>query len=135
VSAKKKRIAGLFISQQFTPCALTLEELRALDRGARIAILGIGHLRNQSEHPRHRPKTVDSPLRRDEIAQAVAIGCAVRPEKPKKWIIGGVCKVYKVSRSYVYRVLKEVDPERWEIMEQAAVWFAEQARQEGWLLK
>jgi hypothetical protein len=80
VSAKKKRIA---------PRAPTFEELRAFDRSARIAILGIGHLRNQTEHPRHRPKTVDSPLRRDEIAQMVAIGCAVRPEKSKKWIISG----------------------------------------------
>jgi hypothetical protein len=106
VSAKKKQITR----------ALTLEEARALDRGARIAILGIGHLRDKTEHPRHRPKTVDSPLRRDEIAQTVAVIRVVYPEKSEKWVIGKIGDHYRVSRSYVYRILKEIDSERWESM-------------------
>jgi hypothetical protein len=105
MSAKKRQI---------THHVPTLEDqLRALDRGARIAMLGIGHLRwNISGHPRHRPKTVDSPLRRDEIAQAVAIIRVLHPEKPEKWIIGRIGDCYRVSRSYVYKILKEIDSER-----------------------
>jgi hypothetical protein len=95
----------------------TLEDqLRALDRGARMAILGTGDLRNKTRHPRHRPKTVDSPLRRDEIAQWVAIGQASRPKLREKEIIARVCSHFDVSRGYVYRILKEIDPERWENM-------------------
>jgi hypothetical protein len=92
----------------------TLEDqLRALDRGARMAILDIGHLRNRAERPRHRPKTVDSPLRRDEIAQTVAYIRASSPTLLEKGIIGRVCEHFGVSRAYVYRILEEVDPERW----------------------
>jgi hypothetical protein len=102
-----------------------LDQLRALDRGARTAILGIGHLRNRTKRPRHRPKTVDSPLRRDEIAQLVAWLRALYPRKPDKLIIGRVCYFHRVSRSYVYRVLSEVDPERWENMKASAAAFVE----------
>lgn len=104
---------------------LTLEEARALDRGARTRILGIGHLRNRTDNPRHRPKTIDSPLRRDEIAQWVAILRAGRPTLPEKVIIGRVCEHFGVSRAYVYRILKEVDPERWENMKAGAEAFCE----------
>jgi hypothetical protein len=104
----------------------TLEDqLRALDRGARTAILGIGHLRNRTKHPRHRPKTVDSPLRRDEIAQTVAYIRASSPTLLEKGIIGRVCEHFGVSRAYVYRILKEVDPERWENMKAGAEAFCE----------
>jgi hypothetical protein len=92
------------------------DRLRVLDQAALTAILGIGHLRNRTKHPRHRQKTVDSPLRRDEIAQWVAILRAGRPNLPEKVIIGMVCQQFGVSRGYVYRILKEVDPERWENM-------------------
>jgi hypothetical protein len=99
----------------------TLEDqLRALDRGARTAILGIGDLRNRTKRPRHRPKKVDSPLRRDEIAQFVAFLRALYPRKPDKLIIERTCDHFGVSRAYVYRILKEVDPERWEIMKASA---------------
>jgi hypothetical protein len=101
------------------------DQLRALDRGARMAILGIGHLRNRTERPRHRPKTVDSPLRRDEIAQWVAILRAGRPNLLDKVIIVRVCKHFGVSRAYVYRILKEVDPERWENIKASAATIAE----------
>jgi hypothetical protein len=105
--------------------SLTLEEVRALDRGARMAILGIGHLRNKIDHPRHRPKTVDSPLRRDEIAQWVAIGRASHPKLREKVVIARVCGHFGVSRGYVYRILKEVDPERWRIMKVSAAAMAD----------
>jgi hypothetical protein len=100
------------------------DQLRAIDRGARTAILGIGHLRNRTERPRHRPKTVDSPLRRDEIAQDVALLRALHPRKSDKSIIAKVCGFHRVSRAYVYRVLGEVEPERWEIMKASAAAFA-----------
>jgi hypothetical protein len=104
----------------------TLEDrLRALDRDARTAILGIGHLRNRTERPRHRHKTVDSPLLRDEIAQWVAILRANRPNLLEKVIIGMVCDHFGVSRGYVHRILKEVDPERWENMKAFAAVLAE----------
>jgi hypothetical protein len=96
------------------------DQLRALDRGARTAILGIGHLRNRTKRSRHRPKTVDSPLRRDEIAQTVAYLRAGHPNLLDKVIIGRVCEYFGVSRSYVYRILEEVDPERWENIKASA---------------
>jgi hypothetical protein len=90
-------------------------QVTALSNDARIAALGISHLRDdKSEHPRHRPKTIDSPLRRDAIAQSVAIRRALAPKKNDKWVIGKVCENYGVSRAYVYRILQEMDPKRWE---------------------
>jgi hypothetical protein len=99
-----------------------LKLLKRLDRAFRIGILGIGHLLNRDGGTAlpHRPRTVDSPLRRDEIAQHVALCRRLHPEWRDKEIIGRVCALHGVNRSYVYRILKEIDPERWENMQGVA---------------
>jgi hypothetical protein len=99
--------------------------LETLDRVARIHILGIAGLLDQSKHPAHRPKTVDSPLLRDEIAQAVFYCRALNPTKSQKQIVGGVGDLYGVSRSYVYEVLSKVDAARKENIQAGAAVVAE----------
>jgi hypothetical protein len=106
---------------------LTPQEARALDRAARTAILGIAHLKTDP-HPRNRPPTIDAALRRDEIAQWVAIMRALHPEWPEKEIRARICKYYGVKRSFYYKVLTGVDPERWKNMQGLAAAFAEMCR-------
>jgi hypothetical protein len=88
--------------------------LVALDRALRTQMLGIAHLKTD-KHPRNRPPTLDAALKRDDIAQFVAVLRALRPELSKKEINGRVSDLYGVKRTYVYKVLKELkekNPER-----------------------
>ena len=87
-----------------------------LDRAARIGILGIGGLLHRKTNPPNRPKTVDSALMRDEIAQLFLVARALNPKRQSKDIVGAICDLHHVKRAYVYRVLKETAPERIENM-------------------
>ena len=60
-----------------------------------------------------RSKTMETgPLKRDEIAQMFLYLEAQHPKRPKEQIVGGICDYFGVGRSYVYQVVKEIDPER-----------------------
>ncbi len=45
---------------------------------------------------------------------------AQHPKRPKKQIVGGICDYFGVGRSYVYQVVKEIDPERKKNIEAGA---------------
>jgi hypothetical protein len=103
-------------------------QLKAIDRAARIQILGIRNLYRPGHHPPNRPPTIDAALKRDEIAQSDAYMRAVHPEWSKKEIISGIRKYYGVGRSYIFEAIKDVDPERRENFEGSAAAFAEWLR-------
>jgi hypothetical protein len=96
-----------------------------LDRAARIRLLGIADLLEQKEHPRHRPKTVDAPLRRDQLVQAVLYTKATHPTMKQESIIEFFAHRFGVSRAYAFKALASVDPERRKNIEAAARAFAE----------
>ncbi len=98
--------------------------LVALDRALRTQMLGIAHLKTD-KHPRNRPPTIDAALKRDEIAQGIAVARAVHPEWSDKEVRYRICAFYNIKRSYYYRVLNEVDPERWQNMQGLAAALAE----------
>jgi hypothetical protein len=102
------------------------ELLKRLDRLAKVQMLGIRDLYKPGHHPRHRPATVDAELKRYEIAQMVAVVRAVHPDWQEKEIRYRVCKYFGVKRAYYYRVLKEIEPERWCILQASAAAIAEQ---------
>ena len=84
----------------------------AVEREARVDLLGVGDLRNKKENPRHRPPGIDSPLLRDTIVQTVLFERAANPKKQTKAIVIDVGAYYGVSRGYIYRCLKDIAPER-----------------------
>jgi len=84
----------------------------AVEREARAELLGVGDLRDRKETPRHRPPGIDSPLLRDSIVQAVLFERVAHPKKQMKAIVIDVGAYHGVSRSYIFRCLKEVAPER-----------------------
>ena len=100
--------------------------LERLDRLAKVQFLGIRDLYDPGHHPRHRPPTVDAALKRDDIAQLVAFARALQPDWPEKEIRYRVCKYFGVKRTYYYRALKEIEPERWRILQASAAAIAEQ---------
>jgi len=103
-----------------------IELLQRLDRLVKVQMLGIDDLYKPGHHPRHRPPTVDAALKRYDIAQIVAITRAVHPDWPEKEITYRVCKYFGIKRAYYYRVLKEIEPQRWRDLEDFAAVFAEQ---------
>ena len=103
----------------------TLTQFSAFERALRINILGIRDLYKPGQHPRHRPPTTGAALTRDEIAQMVAIVHAVHPDWQEKEIRYRVCKYFGVKRTYYYRALKEIEPERWRILQASAAAIAE----------
>jgi hypothetical protein len=98
----------------------SVARLVALDRDMRTGMLGIRDLYKPGHHPAHRPKTVDAALKRDEIAQWIAFMRAVHPEWSQKEIYSRITAHYGVRRSYIFQVLKEVDPQRWRDMQDSA---------------
>jgi hypothetical protein len=78
--------------------------LKALDRAARIQILGIRDLYKPGHHPRHRPPTIDAALKRDEIAQFVGIYRALHRYRNKRESISAAVKLFGCKRAYVYKV-------------------------------
>jgi hypothetical protein len=100
--------------------------LQRLDRLAKIQMLDLRDLYRPSHHPPHRPPTVDAALRRYEIAQMVAYVRAAHPDWPEKEIRHRVCRYFGINRAYYYRVLKQIEPQRWCILQSAAAAFAEQ---------
>jgi hypothetical protein len=100
--------------------------LRRLDRLAKIQMLGVRDLYKPGHHPPHRPLTVDAALRRYEIAQMVAYVRAANPDWAEKEIRHRVCQYFGIKRAYYYRALKQIEPQRWCILQAAAAAFAEQ---------
>ena len=88
------------------------QRFAAAEREARVAILDLAGLRDRRKNPRHRPPGIDAPLLRDKIVQTVLFERAANPQKQMKAIVADACDHYGVSRSYVFRCLKEVPPER-----------------------
>jgi hypothetical protein len=103
--------------------------LERLDRLAKVEFLGVRDLYNPGHHPQHRPPTVDATLKRDDIAQLVAFARALHPDWLEKEIIYRVCKYFGIKRAYYYRVLKEIGPERWRVLQASAAAIAEQVGQ------
>jgi hypothetical protein len=115
------------MSEKFDPQTRLL--LERLDRLAKMQILGIRDLYNPGHHPQHRPPTVDAALKRDDIAQLVAFARAVHPDWKEKEIRYRVCKYCGIGRAYYYRVLKEIEPQRWRVLQASASAIAEQVAQ------
>jgi hypothetical protein len=90
--------------------------LKRLDRAMRIAILGIGDLYKPGHHPRHRPRTIDAALKRDEIAQFVEIYRVLHPYRDKKESISAAANYFGCKRAYVYRAWKQVNPDRRKVL-------------------
>jgi hypothetical protein len=105
----------------FDRAQINHQQFAAVEREAQIAILGLGGLRDRKGTPRHRPPGIDSPLLRDKIVQAVLFERAANPKKQMKKIVGEVGAHYEVSRSYIFRCLKEVTPERRQAMVHAII--------------
>jgi hypothetical protein len=97
------------------------QRIAAFEQEAQIAILGLADLRDRKENPRHRPAGIDSPLLRDKIVQAVLFERAANPGKQMKRIVIEVGCNYGVSRSYIFRCLKEIAPERRQAMVHAII--------------
>jgi hypothetical protein len=95
-----------------------------LDRAFRIGLLDLDHLQKESERPRHRPRTVDSPLKRDEIVQSFAYLRALHPQLSRKETLYRVGKLHGVGRTLVEKALHDVDPQRKRNIETAASEFA-----------
>lgn len=87
-------------------------QVARIDRFNGVTILG------QSGYPAHRPPSVGSLHKQVDIAQHYALALALNPKRPKKQIIASICKFHRVKRAYVYRVLAEVSPERWALLQQ-----------------
>jgi hypothetical protein len=96
-----------------------------MDRLVRIHMLGVSDLLAKKENPRHRPRTVDSPLRRDRILYAVLFTEATHPTWKREAVKQYVADCFGVNRSYVFRIVAEAAPERREHIEGAARAFAE----------
>lgn len=105
----------------FERAGIDTEPFAAVERETRVELLGVGGLRDRKENPRHRPPGIDAPLLADKIVQAVLFEQAANPKKQMKKIVGEVGDYYQVSRSYVFRCLKQVAPERRRQMVQSII--------------
>jgi hypothetical protein len=107
------------------------EKLKRLHRGAQRQILDVNRqLADQKARGQRggRKLSVDSVIKRDEIAQMVIYFTAMYPEDKRTAIIHDVAKFHGVNRSYVYGCLAETAPERRRHMELAAAAFVEWQR-------
>ena len=95
--------------------------LASADHELRIAVLGIGHLRNRKKNPRHRPPSVDTALNRDRVVQAVLFEAITNFEKSMKQIVGEVGDDYGLRRRRVYRCIEETPPERRKAIVEAII--------------
>jgi hypothetical protein len=129
-----------------------IEQLKALDRAARRGILGLppaidkrrlaervlqGQLLREHEaqfvadlltgkkRRAVRPRSTDVALKRDEIAQHVLYARALHPDWRLESIVKRIRKLHKVSRGFVFKVLREIDPGRRSTIEASAKVFAE----------
>ena len=105
-----------------------MTQFLAFERKLRINMLGIRDLYRPGHHPRHRPPTTAAALKRDEIAQMVAVVRALHPDWQEKEIRYRVCKYFGVKRAYYYRALKEIEPERWRVLQTSAAAIARTGR-------
>lgn len=96
----------------FGHAGIDSKRFAATEREARIAILGVAGLRDRKKNPRHRPPGLDAPLLADKIVQSVLFERAANPGKQMKQIVPAVEAHYGVSRSYVFRCVKQIAPER-----------------------
>lgn len=82
------------------------------ERETRLAVLGLTFWSRRGKNLRHRPPSIDTPLLRDQIVQAVLFERCANPKKRRKAIVGEVGEWYGVKHAYIYRCLREVGPER-----------------------
>jgi hypothetical protein len=70
--------------------------------------------------PPHRPGTRAAAIKRYKIAQEVLLLEALFPQRKREAIVAQVAKGYGVTRGYVFKVLREINPERREFIERSA---------------
>ena len=97
--------------------SVTRRRLVRLARRNHIYSLGLDHLLGLGAKPRHRPKRVDSPLFRDEIAQFVIFAETRYPNWQKKKIKSLARDRFDVSWRYVCQIMKSIDPDRRELIQ------------------
>jgi hypothetical protein len=85
----------------------------AVEREARVDLLGVGDLRNEKENPRHRPPRIDAPLLRDRIVQTYLFELATHPEKQRKEAELTAMAVHGVTYSAVSRRSRRSAGGRW----------------------
>jgi hypothetical protein len=76
-------------------------------------------IEGKTRRPPHRPKSTDAAIKADSIAQDYFYLEAMRPEK-KEARIAQVMQWHGVGRRYVFRVLREIDPDRLANIKMAA---------------
>ena len=128
------------------------EQLIAIDRELRLRILGLApainredlarriledgrirpdereftaHLVQGRKRKRRRPKSVETDLKADSIAQLVFYWEALNPNVKREAALNAIAKSQEVSRSYIFEVLRKIDPERERIIKAAAAALAE----------
>jgi hypothetical protein len=146
------RVAPAGGKKDSTPLTITLEHLKVLDRICRRGILGLSPpidkerlaqrvLEGHTPRPHERqliadmlrgkrrravrPKSTDVALKHDEIAQHVIYAQALNPNWTLETVVRRVRELHKVSRAFVFQVLREMDPARRSIMERGAATIAE----------
>ncbi len=129
-----------------------IEQLNALDRAARRGILGsppaidkrrlaervlqgqplreheaqfVADLLTGKKRRAVRPRSTDVALKRDEIVQDVLYAQALHSNWKLESIIKRVQKLHRISRGFVFKVLREIDPGRRSAIEASAKAFAE----------
>ena len=95
-----------------------------LDRVVKVQMLGLAHLQSNN-HPPHRPPTIASALKRDDIAQFVEYYRALHPRRPKEESILAAAEYAGVNRAYAYRAWASVSAERRQALKASAAAFAE----------
>jgi len=149
----ERRVIYGFVHAKHDGGSPTIERLKALDRATRRGILGlplpaidkkrlaervlqgqplreheaqfVADLLTGKKRRAVRPKSTDVALKRDEIVQDVLYAQALHSNWKRESIIKRVQKLHRISRGFVFKVLREIDPGRRSAIEASAKAFAE----------